>query len=967
MLTPHQGFTYNKFEKPNDWPKLKDTFDYQYDENGYLVGGNEHLYLSGPVNYTKVGTPTIVDGVVSGFSASNYLKTGDLSSDTAEVELFALCTPASTDIASGIHPAFGFINYGTSNSFVGVANSGRPWCTLKGIGGTTYDFNKTTIILQADVPVYLKLAVKNNVGTFSYSLNNFTWTEIKSVDMSADPVKFLQGNNFRIGHSAIANNIFNGSIDINETYIKINNGLWFYGKNYTTKYMTPVPAGLEYNNTTTQEIGWVYTSNELVKGPVNYTKVGNPKIVDGVVSGFSENDYARTSAIITSSTMQSIEVCCKFTIGTISEQGILGSAYQFSKYGFNLNSNGTLRTGVRVNAGGTETNKNLTSTMVLDANSTYYAVMSCDKSTHILTLKISTDNENWTTYTSDIGAFDSFVSLGYSIIGYTQNGAFLGSIDLNETYIKVNGQAWFGSVSKFQEFISAPQGTMIGKDDTHSLVVETYQDKGIVDYTVVGTPTIVDGVASGFSDNYYLTVGTNLPSSKMIDYELYSKFTIADSSSAQSVLGFYGSAHNLGLVVSSAKKIIYYIGYVSGLQKTITSTNSFQNGDTVIAHAYYAGNNTFVLKTSNDNGVTWDTNTLTLDPTTLDNLNTTNPIRLGRARLDNYAWPFLGSIDLNETYIKVNGQAWFHPYPNSYPKLVGPVNYTTVGSPTISNGVVSGFSSSDYLSVASNTSCTSVTVLELFTKATIPAVDTNNQYVLSYRSQTSNGFLFSPQGKIKWVIARVDGTTSDFEIPSSISVSQGDTVLIHGYYEGNNVFVLRVSKDNGATWTTNKVTHDLSTLQTPVNDGFRIGDVRTNYDRHFNGSIDLNNTYIKVNGSLWFGKEDWTPSTYTDNAIYLLSGHKSDYSQYNELGINPIIETDSDELGSYNVWIDNQKIRSNMSQGTHIDWSKLALTTGYSITTPSSLKAHTIKIEPANDSDKIIGFHSFEEDSDESI
>ena len=29
MLRPNQGFTYNKFEKPNDWPKIDKTFDYK--------------------------------------------------------------------------------------------------------------------------------------------------------------------------------------------------------------------------------------------------------------------------------------------------------------------------------------------------------------------------------------------------------------------------------------------------------------------------------------------------------------------------------------------------------------------------------------------------------------------------------------------------------------------------------------------------------------------------------------------------------------------------------------------------------------------------------------------------------------------------------------------------------------------------------------------------------------------------
>ena len=182
-------------------------------------------------------------------------------------------------------------------------------------------------------------------------------------------------------------------------------------------------------------------------GEMPLSIVGNPTITDGVVSGFSSSDYLQTNLGI-SNTTNIIEISLKFTIGTISEQGIFGSTNNFTKYGFNLNSDGTLRTGVRVSVDGTESNKNLSSDLVLSANSTYYAVMSCDKNTHILTLKISTDGQNWTTKTSDIGSFDNFVGLGNNKIGYTQNGAFDGSIDIksNKSFTIIDGTKYIFTI-----------------------------------------------------------------------------------------------------------------------------------------------------------------------------------------------------------------------------------------------------------------------------------------------------------------------------------------------------------------------------------------------------------------------------------------------------------------------------------------------------------------------------------------
>lgn len=192
-----------------------------------------------------------------------------------------------------------------------------------------------------------------------------------------------------------------------------------------------------------------------IQGYDNYEVVGNPTIVDGVASGFSANDYF-SLVHPTVSSANYVEVGCKFTTGdTISQQGICGASVHFSKYGFFIRgTNGILRASVRINQDGTDKNVTVDSSISLLANNTYYAIMSCQKSSHILTLKLSTDGQNWTTTTTDVGAFDHFVAPSkVYFIGKTQNGVFEGSIDLNNTYIKVNGEYCFNGNSNYKELL----------------------------------------------------------------------------------------------------------------------------------------------------------------------------------------------------------------------------------------------------------------------------------------------------------------------------------------------------------------------------------------------------------------------------------------------------------------------------------------------------------------------------------
>ena len=179
--------------------------------------------------------------------------------------------------------------------------------------------------------------------------------------------------------------------------------------------------------------------NHEVQGSVNYTVVGSPTIVDGVASGFSSGNYLQLASL--SNGFTCVESFCKFTTGSVNvQQGIMGTSTSWSRYGFFIDVDGKLNTGVVIDG---DVRKTLKTAFALQPNTTYYAKMNASVSTHTLALQVSTDRTNWSLNTLDLGEFTRFLG-GTIRIGQTQHGAFNGSIGLNNTYIKINGQAWFG-------------------------------------------------------------------------------------------------------------------------------------------------------------------------------------------------------------------------------------------------------------------------------------------------------------------------------------------------------------------------------------------------------------------------------------------------------------------------------------------------------------------------------------------
>ena len=188
--------------------------------------------------------------------------------------------------------------------------------------------------------------------------------------------------------------------------------------------------------------------------------------------------------------------------------------------------------------------------------------------------------------------------------------------------------------------------------------LQTHQLKGPVGYTVVGSPTIIDGVASGFDNNpaTYIKVDTRINFDQDFDIAIY--FTMPSfgrnfsliSKGGNRIGGLqllfpYNNVHRFYLYNSDGSQAYYYS--LSGY--TLAFDTSY------IYHIQRVGDQyTWTLKDSTDTQTLLthtDTATVTFD--------TCAPAFGANVTSSTYT-PFDGSINFNKTYIKVNGKLWFY-------------------------------------------------------------------------------------------------------------------------------------------------------------------------------------------------------------------------------------------------------------------------------------------------------------------
>lgn len=172
---------------------------------------------------------------------------------------------------------------------------------------------------------------------------------------------------------------------------------------------------------------------------VGYTVVGSPTITDGVASGFSNSDYLElsTSFIDKGGDLewgitfipQDPMVYNNRALTGIKESPVNWSGFQLAEGGikpyFRINSEEVINL---------TTNCYKRRKLVLKRTNNVYTLSLYDSATLVEEKSLTTSNLLFNGTTVDI-------TLGYD--NYLYNAAYSGSIDLNETYIKVNGVPLF--------------------------------------------------------------------------------------------------------------------------------------------------------------------------------------------------------------------------------------------------------------------------------------------------------------------------------------------------------------------------------------------------------------------------------------------------------------------------------------------------------------------------------------------
>ena len=211
-------------------------------------------------------------------------------------------------------------------------------------------------------------------------------------------------------------------------------------------------------------------------------------------------------------------------------------------------------------------------------------------------------------------------------------------------------------------------------------------------FTIVGNPTINDGVASNFSDNNYLSVANQL-SSSLSSFEIVTAISVSQYGDNSGILDAenYTVGHTIRLSVTSDGKVRFRIS-TDGSEiypVNITSTNSIALNTKTFIKITYNISTGYVLYLS-PNGSIW-TQEATSSMVSRPFYSSSSIWRMGDNSAIGYA--LNGLLYLYDTYVKVDNALVWAPYTlsgvamaaNNLYGLVKPDN-TSI---TVNNGIIS--------------------------------------------------------------------------------------------------------------------------------------------------------------------------------------------------------------------------------------------------------------------------------------
>ena len=346
-----------------------------------------------------------------------------------------------------------------------------------------------------------------------------------------------------------------------------------------------------------------------------------------------------------------------------------------------------------------------------------------------------------------------------------------------------------------------------------------------VGYTKVGNPTIVDGVASGFRTTSYLQLNSTF-NPENNPWEMGFKIKVLRVGIDQYFVGrFINESYGFTVGFSSNNLLSLWIsgnGTSWNIINGLRSSRKFSLNEEVWIKIGFTGS-LYFMEYSLDGSSIYERK----------EVKNTSTIYSGSILFGNsyrYEYYYEGSIDLNETYIKVNGVPWFGP--GATKNLVP--GGTVVGDVTIKDGVASGFSGSKYISVP-NFSMASP--LEMVIRTKYNAFKSGVRYLFSFAG------LYILQDSANTIYCSVQKSDGTLVYPSFQNLVADTFYCLKLVYDGTTLWAGRSTDGTNYTEMYNQ----------PLSLYSRTGTARLGYRNSdttvWDGSIDLNNTYIKSGGT----------------------------------------------------------------------------------------------------------------------
>lgn len=414
--------------------------------------------------------------------------------------------------------------------------------------------------------------------------------------------------------------------------------------------------------------------------------------------------------------------------------------------------------------------------------------------------------------------------------------------------------------------------------------------RGSVDYTIVGSPTIVDNVLTDITANDYLSIGTysgDTPTSieigssfKTSNANIFSNAVIGRLTGADTGI-FWGSSSFPGRLFFKHR-----VSYDNGTTWTAVESKSAAlslNTRYYVKFIISLAEQKLTGYVSTDN-TNWTTYVANFNSGAI--LEGLNSIAIGKIYGHN-ASPL--PIYLDYTYIKVNGKPWFGICPIEVNKhqLMGPVGYTVTGSPTITDGVASGFSNSNYLQISQTYNATNDKNVEIYVRAKTPTtISSSFNPIFGADNVGFWGISAYTNALFAIRMGYANGTSLDFGNMYISGGIQADTWYRFKITGSNGIWRAEIYNDSGTLLKSS----DRDWTSNTLNANYTIKLKCTDNTNTYSGSIDLNETYIKVNGKLWYwqpreteriivnGVEVWTKPSPVITHGYTLTATRGTYA-----------------------------------------------------------------------------------------